>query len=181
MKFFTIILIGYHLLVQPTRANSEIDPQKFLDNVCLVHASSITPVNNIKVAGALINYVAIPFEHAIITRLTLHHCLGGLVREEVMGVTEKFYGVPISMAMPEGHRDAPFIFITPLSTMHQQVYGGQLNDLFVLDEIEYGNETTVLVNENKLTELKEKNPGFPGLIIPFSVEYCTLLQNEMGR
>lgn len=76
MKFFTTILIGYHLLVQPTRANSEIDPQKFLDNVCLVHASSIAPVNNIKVAGALINYVAIPFEHAIITRLTLHHCLG---------------------------------------------------------------------------------------------------------
>ncbi|WP_032112311.1 hypothetical protein [Candidatus Paracaedibacter symbiosus] len=172
-KPLQFIAFFYGLGLQLIWASSEIDPEEFIHHSCLVHASNFPPVNNIKYAGATINNQIIPFDKAARSRVTLHHCLGSLVPNEAMGSVVYLWGMPISASMHEGqgHSISPYVFLTPVRKIVDRIYGGSLSDLFVIDQIEYDEDTTVFINNSHLNNFKEKSPDFKGKIILFNSDH----------
>ncbi|WP_010302277.1 hypothetical protein [Candidatus Odyssella thessalonicensis] len=57
--------------------------------------------------------------------------------------------------------------MTPIHKIADRIYGGPLNDLFVIDQLEYEADTTVFVDNGHVAIFKAKNPIFKGKVILF--------------
>jgi len=55
----------------------------------------------------------------------------------------------------------------PIRKIADRIYGGSLNDLFVIDQLEYDGDTTVFADNSHIAIFKDKNTNFKGKVILF--------------
>lgn len=142
--------------------------EEWPERVYLVHASHHMLRDSTAIAGhgSNINETTLLPQ----TRMTHHHCLGGLVPDQNMGRHVNFGGYKILEHDPEGHSDTPYVYMEPWTEFRQQMIGGLPCDTYIFGNHTYGPRSVVFIPKKELTAFHKKNLGFKGKIIKYDPE-----------
>ncbi len=169
------------LLILPTLFLSLTSAKAMFEDetkIFLVHASNVMAENNTKIAGSqfctLDQGLHIePEGKNLRTRITLHHCLGGVVPSSLHGVN--FMGMRM-----ESHFDTDrdvCAYLDPLSSFRGEVFGGVPADFMTIDRHTYGESSIIIVPSHKEEEFRTKNPSYEGKVVVFDPSHVSLRQS----
>lgn len=150
----------------------------------LVHLSNVMAENSTKIAGNLMVQYNFNFNleceqkgsfiepegMMIRSRITLHHCLGGVVPQECHGITFNTLFGDIKPTSPLYTDKDICAYLDPLSEFKGELIGGELYDMFTIDRHVYKEKSIVIVPHHRVDNFRSNNPGFKGKCIEFDPE-----------
>lgn len=163
IRFLLLLNLAFAVLSDIHACSSpdltELDPAK----VYFVHASQVMLENARAKTGGLVGAEGLKLAspHIIPTRVTLHHCIGGLVPAEMMGVNASIGGFSFSLPTAGGHDFSRYVYIDAYPNFVGDVIGGEVNDTFTTSHV-YGEGSIALIPTEDEARFHEQNPDFKG-------------------
>ncbi len=140
--------------------------------IWLVHVAGPMSSDNTKVAGSQIRTCIDsvpriePMGTNLRTRITLHHCLGGVTPSSNRQI--HFMGIPIKASHLDKNSTKDLCaYVDHLGSFNGEVYGGLPEDFMTIDRHYYGPSSIIIVPEHRYDEFRNNNPSYEGTLIKF--------------
>ena len=197
-KSFALLLSLSFLAANPSFAmfdssgenlkRSSAPPSLNLDNpedTYMVHLSRVMSENSTKIAGGMLlthDLTTLDLKKATIyvegsmirSRITLHHCLGGVVPESTHGLPINTLLGKVKLPSDLHTNKDVCAYLDPLSEFKGELIGGLPEDMISIDRHTYKNKSIVIIPNHRVEEFKLQNPGFLGKIIQFDSNKITV-------
>jgi len=152
----------------------------------LVHTSAVMAEDSTKFAGARMAELSVldgaihkkwhleSPENMLRRRITLHHCIGGVVPETSHGVVFEGLGQREKLRSDIYVDKDMCAYLDPMSEFRGELIGGIYEDLMSLDRHVYGKKSIVIVPQHRVEEFHRKNPNFLGELVSFNAHQFSI-------
>jgi len=158
-----------------------------LEDTYMVHLSKIMSENSTKIAGGMLrelNVITLDLQKVIVhaegsmirSRITLHHCFGGVVPECTHGLPVNTLFGQVKLPSDLYNNKDVCAYLDPLSEFKGELIGGFAGDMMSIDRHLYKNKSIVVIPNHRVEEFKLQNPHFLGKIIQIDPDKITVTE-----